>query len=369
MSWQLAAREYGNHPVRIDDLAPEFVDRLHRFMLRLRRCEEKLIEEYRVANEMRCPVHFCIGQEAAPAAVSVMARLDDYVFCHHRSHGYFLAKHSSMRPLIAELFGRQTGANGGLAGSQEISLPEANFYSGAILTGAVSIGVGTAMALRAQGTGAVAFLGFGEGATDEGVFWEAVNLAALRRLPAVFVCENNGYATFSPQAKRQATDQLCHKVAAFGVPAQTVFGNDAPAVHRAVKAATERARRGEGPSFIETYTYRWNAHVGPESDDAAGYRTEAEIAGWKSLCPIRLLENAMRPAGLLDDERRARLEAEIAAEIQDALDFARSSPFPTVTDWQPLNYSRSSPLADALLAEPVADGFDQNQADALPGPY
>ncbi|OAI53257.1 hypothetical protein AYO44_04300 [Planctomycetaceae bacterium SCGC AG-212-F19] len=368
-SWQLAPKEQGNDTVCIADLNPDLVRRLYRFMLRLRRCEEMLIEQYRLANEMRCPVHFCVGQEAAPAAVEALARPDDYLFCHHRSHGYFLAKHPSMRPLFAELFGRQTGANGGLAGSQEISLPEAHFYSGAILTGAVAIGVGTALALHMQRQEAVVFCGFGEGATDEGVFWEAVNLAALRKLPVLFVCENNGYSAFSPQGKRQAGDQLWRRVAAFGVAAEAVFGNDVSEVYRRLAAAVERTRNGTGPYFLETQTYRWNAHVGPESDDDVGYRPEPEIAVWKGLCPLRRLEANLRRAGQLDDVGKAQLLAVIDQEIQDALAYARNSPFPAPTDWNRLNYSQESPLANALLREAPMAGFDQNQAEAVPGPY
>src|SRR5262249_38452062 len=149
--------------------------RLYRFMLRLRRCEEALVAAYRPRNEIRCPVHFCLGQEAVSAALSTLLQPPDYLLCHHRSHGYYLAKGGSLRSLFAELFGRETGANGGVAGSQEISLAESNFYSGAIVGGALGIAVGAALAQQIKNTDAIVCAGFGEGASDEGIFWEAVN--------------------------------------------------------------------------------------------------------------------------------------------------------------------------------------------------
>src|SRR5713101_4215317 len=142
---------------------------LLRFMLRLRMCEEALAREYHPADEMRCPVHFCVGQEAAPAALSLLLRDDDYLYCHHRSHGYYLAKHAPMPALFAELYGKSTGANGGLAGSQDISFASRRFFSGAILAGATAISLGSAFAFQLRGTDQVAVAGFGESATDEGI--------------------------------------------------------------------------------------------------------------------------------------------------------------------------------------------------------
>ena len=155
---------------------------LYRFMLRLRRCEEQLAAEYHPADEMRCPVHFCIGQEAVPAALSLLLKVDDYLFCHHRSHGYYLAKNAPMEALFAELYGKATGANGGIAGSQDISSPPHNFFSGAILAGATAIAMGAALGFQLKGESNVAIAGFGESATDEGIFWETME--SLKRVGA-----------------------------------------------------------------------------------------------------------------------------------------------------------------------------------------
>lgn len=348
---------------------PETVAGLYRFMLRLRRCEEALLEEYHPADEMRCPVHFCIGQEAVSSALSLLLTPQDYLFSHHRSHGYFLAKGSPMSALFAELYGRETGANGGKAGSQDISLSAVKFYSGAILSGATAIAVGAALGCQLKGKSDIAVAGFGEGATDEGVFWEAVNYAVLRRLPLVLVCENNKYATYSPQLKRHPADSISQRVSAFGMKTYSLFGNDAPAVYQVLNEAIERARAGEGPAFVEAYTYRWNSHVGPEDDNYVGYRPQAEVEFWKTNCPIALLEEKMLESGQLTPEMKAAAIAEIDAEIAEAFQFAKSSPFPVETNWTQWNYATTTPVADRLLSEIALGAFNQNQADAIPGPY
>jgi TPP-dependent pyruvate/acetoin dehydrogenase alpha subunit len=355
-------------PVVLDGVDRDLIQQWHRFMLRLRRCELALIEAYRPSGEIRCPVHFCVGQEAVSASLSTLLQPQDYLFSHHRSHGYYLAKGAPMRSLFAELYGRATGANGGMAGSQEISYGDVNFYSGAILTGAVAIATGVALAQQLRKTQAIVGVGFGEGATDEGVFWEAVAYAALKQLPIVFVCENNYYTTFAPQPKHQATS-ICERVQSFGVPATAVFGNDVAAVQQVLKNAVERARNGGGASFVEAETYRWSGHVGPENDQEFGYRTQEELDHWKQLCPIKLLEEALQVKGQFDLHQRDRHIVEIDQEIQDALQFARSSPFPRQANWLQLNESDSSPLADRLLHDVEADAFDQNQQEAVPGPY
>ena len=347
--------------VRIEAHESEIVRELHRFMLRLRMCEEALAQEYHPADEMRCPVHFCVGQEAVPAALSVLLSDDDYLFSHHRSHGYFLAKKAPMEALFAELYGKGTGANGGLAGSQDISFPSRRFYSGAILAGATAIAIGAGLAFKLRGAKQVAVAGFGESATDEGVFWEAINYAAVAKLPVVFVCENNNFSVFSPQLKRQALDNLSERVATFGLRSRAVFGNDVMDVYRALEEEIARARAGEGPAFLEAYTYRWSGHYGPASDDLVGYRDAADLESWKRNCPIDLIEEAMRPKGLLEPEHRRELVGEMGSEIARCFELAKSSPFPAVRDWAPLNVSPDSPLADRLLAELDVADFDAHQ--------
>jgi TPP-dependent pyruvate/acetoin dehydrogenase alpha subunit len=356
----LTAGRYRDLSLRGTD--PAIVTQLHSFMVRLRRCEEALAEEYHPADEMRCPVHFCIGQEAVPAAVSALLTREDYLFSHHRSHGYYLAKGAPMTALFAELYGKKTGANGGRAGSQDISYPSMNFHSGAILAGATALAVGAALSFQMRGDSRVALAGFGESATDEGIFWEAVSYAALRKLPVVFVCENNNYSVFSPQLKRQADDNISHRAAAFGIKSVPLFGNDVVLVYNTLKAAIANARAGGGPTFIEAYTYRWSGHYGPASDDLVGYRSEEEIKAWKENCPIALLEESLSMHAMLTDARKTALLKDIDAEIAEAFHFAKSSSFPKAGDWETMNYASASPVADALLADIDVEAFDAHQS-------
>ena len=355
--------------LRIDGVEPATLLLLYRQMLRLRRTEEALLREYHPANEMRCPIHFCIGQEAVPAALSTLVHPDDYLFSHHRSSGYFFAKHAPMREFFAEIYGRSTGANGGKAGSQDISHTPSRFYSGAILSGAVTIAVGVAFGLQYQGLGNIAISAFGEGASDEGAFWEAMNYAGLKKLPILCLCENKRYATYSDQLKRQASDNLCERVLTFGVRAKRIFGNDAVWCRNAIAELMDYVRSGQGSALLEAYTYRWNGHVGPESDDVNEYRPIEEIQFWKDNCPIALLEEKLLQAGHLSAELKTTIEAEIAAEIAENFRFAKQSPFPSETPWRVLNWDERSPMADQLLATPAFSGFDQHQPDAKLEPY
>lgn len=355
--------------MELGDLPADLLLTLYRQMLRLRRTEEALIAEYHPADQMRCPIHFCIGQEAVPAALSALLEPDDYLFSHHRSHGYFFAKGSPLRELFAEIYGKETGANGGKAGSQDISHTASRFFSGAILAGAVSIAAGAAFALQLKGSRQLAASGFGEGATDEGAFWEVANYAGAKKLPLLLVCENNRYATYSDQLKRQASDNVSARVRPFGLTAESVFGNDVLAVYRAIRRAVEAIRAGEGPHLVEAYTYRWNSHVGPEDDGANNYRPAEEMKFWRENCPVQLLEEALAAAGHLAPHLKARMEDEIASEIVANFAFAKSSAFPQAPDWSTANRDPASPLADRLLGVAGDSDFDPFQADAKLEPY
>ena len=344
----------------------DYVRAMHRFMLRLRKCEEVLVKEYHPADEMRCPVHFCIGQEAVPAALSLLLRADDYLFSHHRSHGYYLAKGCPMDELFAELYGKATGANGGKAGSQDISSSRNRFYSGAILSGSIAISTGTALGIRHLGGDNVSVAGFGEGATDEGVFWEAVSYAVLKQLPLILVCENNKYATVSPQTKRQKHLNICERAESFGIETEALFGNDVVAVYKTLRERIARVRAGEGPFLLEAYTYRWNGHVGPEDDSHINYRTDEEIQFWTEHCPIKLLEQHYPDQWALSGaEDVEAIDAEIAA----AFAFAKASAWPTVENWRDENHNGASPRADQLLPEIAPKEFDRQQDETIPGPY
>ena len=251
--------------------------KLYSFMLKLRLCEEAIEEEYHPADEMRCPVHFCVGQEAVPAALNNILLKEDYLFSHHRSHGYYLAKNAPEKA-FAELYGKITGANSGIAGSMDISYAKNNFYSGAILAGASSIALGVAMSMEMKKKNKkVVIAGFGDGATDEGIFWETLNYAGLKKLPIIFVCENNNYSTFSPMNKRQSGQGIAERARSFGVKSKSIFGNDVCLVNKEIKDAVKNARKGNGPFFVEAFTYRISSHVGTLDDEKVDYRSKKEI--------------------------------------------------------------------------------------------
>lgn len=331
---------------------------LWRQMVRIRRMEEALMKEY-PAGEMRCPMHFCIGQEAMPAALSLLVEQDDYLFSHHRSHGYYLAKGAPMRELFAEVYGRATGANGGIAGSQDISHEASHFYSGAILAGGMALATGAAFAFQYRKTKQIAIAAFGEGATEEGAFWEAVNYAAVRRLPILFICENNKYATYSPQMKRQLKYNITERVEPFGVRSERIFGNDADLAYRTLKRTMAHIRDGDGPAFIEADTYRWNSHVGPEDDNFNGYRAKGELEFWRENCPIKRLAPSVESSLL-----PYQTEAEIAEEIAESFRFAKESPFPDASSIHTLNPSSSHSLGDMARSD-----FNHNQPEAKLEPY
>jgi pyruvate dehydrogenase E1 component alpha subunit len=188
-------------------------------------------------------------------------------------------------------------------------------------------------------------------------------------LPVLFVCENNRYATFSDQLKRQASDNICERVAAFGVRSHRIFGNDVALAYRTLKEEIERVRGGHGPSLVEAYTFRLNSHVGPEDDSVNNYRTAAQMQFWKDNCPIVLLEEKLRAAGLYSDAAREVMEREIAAEVAENFLFAKSTPFPAKADWHAMNWNDASPEADRLLGSSFESDFDQYQPEAKLEPY
>jgi len=350
----------------IDKLDNSTSLKLYFFMKRLRMMEEALADEYHPADEMRCPVHFCIGQEVAPAALNLIIRENDYLFCHHRSHGYYLAKNAPMKNMFAELYGKKSGSNSGRAGSQDISFADNNFFSGAILAGAIAIAIGTAMSIKMRKTEEVVFVGFGESATDEGIFWEAINYSALMGLPIIFICENNNYSVFSPQEKRQYGKSIYEKVRVFGVNSDAIFGNDAPLAYECISKGAVECRKHSRPYFLELFTARWSAHYGPENDDNIGYRNKKELDFWKKNCPIDLMKSELIKKSILNMKNEKAEIANFNDEIQSAFKFAKESPFPVLENWDYMNLSNSSPLADKLLAD--LDDPNVNFASSLSTP-
>lgn len=297
-------------------------------MLRIRLVEERIGERY-AEQEMRCPTHLCIGQEAPPAAVCAHLAPQDLVFSNHRSHGHYLAKGADLDAMIAELYGRATGCADGKGGSQHLIDLDAGFMGSApILASTISVGVGAAWAAKLDGRDEVSAIFFGDGATEEGTFHEAMSFAAVARLPVVFVCENNLYSVHSAMGVRQPDRAVAALGPAHGMPAARVDGNDADAVWAVAKTAVARARAGEGPALIECMTYRWREHCGPNDDIRLGYRGQPEFDAWAAADPVARYRAALVARGWVTAEELAGMEEGIAEEIDTAFARALAAPFP-----------------------------------------
>jgi len=235
-------------------------------MYLIRRAEEILMAEYHPADQMRCPMHFCVGQEAMPSALARVIRPNDILMSHYRSHGYYLAKGAPLDAMVAEFYGKKTGANLGIAGSMELASHDHNFYSGAIVGGSLFMPFGGAFAQKYRGVDDISVSVIGDGVFDEGITYEIFNLAALHRLPLLIICENNKYAAHTPIEKRQAVGKLAERAQAFGIPFEKHDGNDVELLLQTLERIVPEIRAGKGPRCIEIATYRFCGHVGPGED-------------------------------------------------------------------------------------------------------
>jgi pyruvate dehydrogenase E1 component alpha subunit len=302
-----------------------------REMMRIRTAEETLADLYR-EQEMRTPTHFSIGQEAVAVGVCAALNLDDVVYSGHRCHAHYLAKGGKLGPMVAELYGKETGTAHGRGGSVHLSAPEVGFIaSSAILGQTMAVATGSAWAFAMDGSKRVAVCFFGDGAIEEGIFHETLNFASIKHLPVVFVCENNGYSTHTPLEVRQPHGTtIWERAQSYKIPSKFEDGNDIFAVRRAADEAVEWARAGNGPYFLEFATYRWREHVGPNWDYDAGYRTKAEVDGWIERCPIKRAEREFAAAGICSGEQIEAWQQELQAEVDQAVADAKAAPFPSV---------------------------------------
>ncbi len=298
-------------------------------ILRIRMVEERIAAVYG-EQEMRCPVHLSIGQEAVAVGTCRALAVDDYAVSAHRSHAHYLAKGGNLDAMIAELYGKDAGCCHGKGGSMHLIDVKAGFMGAVPIVGStIPIGVGLSFASAMKKDKRVTAVFFGEGSTEEGVFSEAVNFAVLKQLPVVFICENNLFSVYSPLSVRQPPGrQVFEHAASYGLPSFQADGNDVERVEALVTQAVERARRGDGPTFIEFMTYRWREHCGPNYDDHLGYRDEAEFESWKQRCPLTTLESRLVSQGLLAAGDIAAFRAAIETELDQAFALAREGAFP-----------------------------------------
>lgn len=297
-------------------------------MLLIRLVEEKIALLY-PEQEIRCPTHLSIGQEAAASGVCAALGQSDYVFSTHRCHSHYLAKGGDVKQMFAELYGKATGCAKGKGGSMHlVDTDQGMMGASAIVGGTIPIAVGAALAAQFEKNNRVSVAFFGDAATEQGVFSESLNFAALKKLPVLFICENNFYATNTPLADRQVLQNISERGSIYGVPGVCLEGDQVIPIYQAATEMVNRARRGEGPSILECRSYRWKEHVGPNEDFNLGYRTQAELESWKTRCPIHQLGKLLQERSILNETGLRQMHSEILAAIDEAVRFAKESPAP-----------------------------------------
>jgi len=296
---------------------------LYRALLRIRRVEEEIVRIY-PTDTIKCPVHLSIGQEGISVGVCAALRPEDVVFGTYRSHALYLAKGGDLRAMMAELYGKATGCAKGKGGSMHLVDPDHGVMGvSAVVGSTVPVAVGYAYAAKLQKRRIVVASFFGDGTVDGGAFHESLNLAKLKNLPILFICENNRYATHTHQRDRHSVDNIYEKARVYGIPAERVERDDPVSVLERVAPTIDKIRSGDsGPVFFECMTYRRKEHVGPDDDFGLGYRARTEAEPWIRADGCRQL------AARIDPELRRQLEAEVEAEIREAIRFAEDSPFP-----------------------------------------
>ncbi len=289
----------------------------------IRRFEEA-VDDLFARGLMHGTMHLSIGQEASATGACFALRDDDAITSTHRGHGHCIAKGADLERMMAELLAKETGYCRGRGGSMHIAdVATGNLGANGIVAGGIPIAAGAALGYRMQGLDRVVVSFFGDGAANEGAFHEAVNLAAIWRLPVVFLCENNKYGMSFSTEKSFAIENIAERAAAYGIPGVTLDGNDVEAVHAGVSDAVDRARRGEGPTLVEAVTYRWKGH---SKSDKNLYRTREEIAEWRERDPIVRFESAVLERGVLDQAAVEEIRSRATADIRTAVRAANAAP-------------------------------------------
>ena len=322
--------------VPADDLDAALGVELLRGMWRIRAFEERVGQLTR-ADEVHGLVHLSIGQEAVAVGVCSQLRSDDAVYGNHRAHGHAIAKGAPLGRVMAELMGRDGGLCRGLGGSMHLVDVEHGFLGATgVVGGNVPLALGSALASRLRGGDAVAVVFFGDGAAQGGIFVESVNLAALWALPVILVCENNGFAEFTPRSAHSTVERVADVVAPYGFERATVDGNDVDAVRRGFAGFLDAARRGDGPFLLECLTHRLRGHY---EGDAQRYREALAQDEWQQRDPLRRLERRGLDEGWLEDGAAARVEQAAREEVEEAVRYARESPYPPPTLTSELVYA------------------------------
>jgi len=326
-------------------------------MIRIRRFEEKAAELYGL-GKIRGFLHLYVGEEAVAVGALQSLTPDDAIVSTYREHGHALVRGISAGAIMAEMYGKANGCSRGRGGSMHLFDASRRFYGGnAIVGGGLPLAVGLALADKLQNRERVTACLFGDGAVAEGVFHESLNLAALWKLPVLFLCENNRYAMGTAIERHQSQTDIHLKAEGYGIPAEAVDGMDVQAVERVTSLAVDTVRSGAGPHLLEARTYRFRAH---SMYDAELYRSKEEVEQWKRRDPINLYSTRLREAGMLSDSDVSAIEARVASEIEEAVAFAERG------EWEPLqDLTKDVYTPPAAAAAPSADACAHT--DVAPG--
>lgn len=298
---------------------------IHEIMLTIRKFEERALRLFE-ENKLRGSVHLSIGQEAVAATVGAYLRTEDYITTTHRGHGHSIAKGATPNGAMAELMGKETGYCKGRGGSMHIAdVEKGNLGANAIVGAGIPHAVGAGLSAQLRGTDQVAVTFFGDGAANQGIFHESLNIAAIWNLPVIFICENNQYAMTVASKNVTSVEDIATRATAYGMPGEVVDGNDVYAVEKAFTKALKRAREGKGPTLIEAKTYRWEGHW---TGDPQVYRSRKEIQEWKDKDPILRFEKLLLEDKVLSQEEIDAKHSEIEKLIEEAVEFAMNSPEP-----------------------------------------
>ena len=305
--------------------------RLYRHMYRIRAVEEAIADRY-PRGQMRCPVHLSICQVAIPAVFDETVGITDFCVSTHRGHAHYLAKGGDLTAMISEIYGKATGCSKGKGGSMHLIDLDVNFMgTSAIVGNSIPVGVGLALSAQLRKSDQISCVFLGDGAIEEGVFYESVNFAAVRSLPVLFICENNLYSVYSPLEVRQPRDRcISDMVGAMGITSTNTDGLNLELCYEVMKNAVAAVRNGRGPHFLEFSTYRWREHCGYAFDNDLGYRTEDEFLFWQSRDPLTKLETELNFADRsLETNSVVQTKASIDVEIEAAFAAAENAPFPS----------------------------------------
>lgn len=318
-----------NRPPVYRRLGREQLTDAFRKMLLVRRFEETAEESY-MRGLIHGTMHLSIGQEASAVGICMPLTDADFITSTHRGHGHCIGKGADVKRMFAEFFGKEDGYCKGRGGSMHIAdISKGNLGANGIVGGGIPIAVGAALSAKKRKTDQVVVSFFGDGASNEGAFHEALNMASVWKLPVVFVCENNGYGMSTSTARSTSVANIAERATAYGMPGVIVDGNDFAAVAEASFVATERARAGDGPSLIESKTYRIRGH---SRSDRNRYRSKEEIEGWQARDPIDRFEQELTLLGLVEAKELAAVRADVEREISEAIAFAQASPAPSPAD-------------------------------------